>query len=81
MSFAIVIPFTATLSFGTSGPWAYAIGRSQLDHLGKMDTRSGSSVLSGGIALITSSSLVSDIFVICSTHINNTTMRIALTYR
>jgi hypothetical protein len=57
---------TATPSSDVLAPWAYGIGRSSLNHPGKMDTLRGSSVLSAEIAWIMSLSSASSIFVTCS---------------
>ena len=61
----------AALSFGVLQPWAYGIARSQLDHLGKMRSRRGSSDRSDESALTTLLSSASGIFVIYSARTNN----------
>ena len=53
--------------------WAFEIGRSQRGHPGRTDVRRGSSDRSGGTALTMSLCLANGTFVICSTHIKNTT--------
>src|SRR5713226_3002469 len=59
--------------------WAYGIGRSHHDRLGRTDVRRGSSDRSGGIALTMSLCLASNTFAICSTHIKNITTKLAHT--
>ena len=55
--------------------------RSQRNHLGKMDTRRGSSVRSDGTALITSWYLASDTFATCWDCTKDITMTFARTCR
>jgi hypothetical protein len=59
--------------------WAYGIGRSHHDHLGRTDVRRGLSDRSGGIALTMSLCLASSTFAMCSTHIKNITTKLAHT--
>jgi hypothetical protein len=58
--------------------WAYAIGRSHHDHLGRTDVQRALSDRSGGIALTMSLCLASSTFAICSTHIKNIRTHLSL---
>jgi hypothetical protein len=59
--------------------WAYAIGRSHHDRLGRTDVRRGLLDRSGGIVLTMSLCLASGTFVICSNRTKNITTKLAHT--
>ena len=75
ISFAAVIASMAMPSSVGCGRWEFGIGRLQCGHHGRTDVLNGSSDPPGGIALTMSLCLASGTFVICSTHIKNTTTR------
>src|SRR5262245_23765710 len=80
-SFAIGIASMARSSCAAFERWAFGIGRSHRDRLGRTDMRRGLSARSGGTALTTLLCSVTDIFVTCSARTRNTTTMLARTYR
>src|SRR6266849_3052057 len=77
--FATGIASMAMSFYAVSERWAYGIGRSHQDRLGRTDVRRGLSDRSGGIVLTMSLCLASSTFAICSTHIKNITTKLAHT--